>query len=267
MELPAGEDGGVGDADFLDFFEVEEARAVGEGVQRHDAQQAGRGRPGRAERSWLHFLRGCGDGSAGGRIIRPGGSGIVASGVSVGANRADVVRDRSARSMRMVSRVVRGRGPAADASVTRSYQWAGGAERQLLQPVEQEGVVAEERQAVAAGVEFAAQATADAVFEIGLPSRATTARRLGQEFAANRGDVPLCVLRSPKPECFFRHFLTRVFGIIDFFLSSHRVVVELLIDGLDAAGTARGHRPPARPAARRTGGRPDRVRLAGTLPS
>jgi hypothetical protein len=32
VELPAGEDGGVGDADFLDLFEVKEPRAVGQGV-------------------------------------------------------------------------------------------------------------------------------------------------------------------------------------------------------------------------------------------
>ena len=39
VELPAGEDGGVGDADFLDFFEVEQARTVGQGVQGHDADR------------------------------------------------------------------------------------------------------------------------------------------------------------------------------------------------------------------------------------
>ena len=44
VELPAGEDGGVGDADFLDLFEVEEPRAVGQGVQGHDAHGRGRGR-------------------------------------------------------------------------------------------------------------------------------------------------------------------------------------------------------------------------------
>jgi len=32
VKLPAGEDGGVGDADFLDLFEIEEAWAVGKGV-------------------------------------------------------------------------------------------------------------------------------------------------------------------------------------------------------------------------------------------
>jgi hypothetical protein len=32
-----GVHGGVGDADLLDLFEVEEARAVGQGVQGHDA--------------------------------------------------------------------------------------------------------------------------------------------------------------------------------------------------------------------------------------
>ena len=37
VELPAGEDGGVGDADFLDFFEVEETTAIGQGMQGHDA--------------------------------------------------------------------------------------------------------------------------------------------------------------------------------------------------------------------------------------
>ena len=39
VQLAAGEDGGVGDADFLDFFEVEEARAVRQGVQGHDAHR------------------------------------------------------------------------------------------------------------------------------------------------------------------------------------------------------------------------------------
>ena len=39
VELAAGEDGGVGDADFLDFFEVEEPRAVSQGVQGHDTNR------------------------------------------------------------------------------------------------------------------------------------------------------------------------------------------------------------------------------------
>jgi hypothetical protein len=39
VQLAAGEDGGVGDADLLDLFEVEEARAVGERVQGHDAHR------------------------------------------------------------------------------------------------------------------------------------------------------------------------------------------------------------------------------------
>jgi hypothetical protein len=37
VKLPAGEDGGVGDADFLDLFEVEEPWTVGQGVKGHDA--------------------------------------------------------------------------------------------------------------------------------------------------------------------------------------------------------------------------------------
>jgi hypothetical protein len=37
----AGVDAFVGDADFLDLFEVEEARTVGEGVERHDADGRG----------------------------------------------------------------------------------------------------------------------------------------------------------------------------------------------------------------------------------
>jgi hypothetical protein len=36
VKLTAGEDGGVGDADFFDFFEVEETTAIGQGVQGHD---------------------------------------------------------------------------------------------------------------------------------------------------------------------------------------------------------------------------------------
>jgi hypothetical protein len=43
VELPPGEDGGVGDADTFDFLKIEEARTVGEGVQRLDAQQRGMG--------------------------------------------------------------------------------------------------------------------------------------------------------------------------------------------------------------------------------
>jgi hypothetical protein len=35
VELPAGEDGGIGDADFFDLFKVEEALAVGQGMQGH----------------------------------------------------------------------------------------------------------------------------------------------------------------------------------------------------------------------------------------
>jgi hypothetical protein len=37
VELAAGVDGGVGDADLLYFFEIEKPGAVGQGVQRHDA--------------------------------------------------------------------------------------------------------------------------------------------------------------------------------------------------------------------------------------
>ena len=94
VELAAGEDGGVGDADAFDFLEVEQTRAVGQGVQRLDAQHAGRGRPvtGRAIMGSLpasvRGLRFAGwrrriDGGPGGvgdaRAWRPGG----------GANRAD----------------------------------------------------------------------------------------------------------------------------------------------------------------------------------
>jgi hypothetical protein len=39
VELPAGEDSGVGDTDFLNFFEVEEPRTVRQGVQSHDADR------------------------------------------------------------------------------------------------------------------------------------------------------------------------------------------------------------------------------------
>jgi hypothetical protein len=38
VQLAAGVDALVGDADLLDFFEVEQAGAVGQGVQGHDAQ-------------------------------------------------------------------------------------------------------------------------------------------------------------------------------------------------------------------------------------
>ena len=39
VELTAGENGGVGDADFLDLFKVEEARTVRQGVQSHDTHR------------------------------------------------------------------------------------------------------------------------------------------------------------------------------------------------------------------------------------
>jgi hypothetical protein len=41
VELTAGVDALVGDADLFDLFEVKEARAVGEGVQGHDADGRG----------------------------------------------------------------------------------------------------------------------------------------------------------------------------------------------------------------------------------
>ncbi len=41
VELPPGVDGGVGDTQFLDLFEVEEARTVGEGVQGHHPHERG----------------------------------------------------------------------------------------------------------------------------------------------------------------------------------------------------------------------------------
>jgi hypothetical protein len=37
MELPACKDGGIGDADLLDLFEVKEAWAIGECMEGHDA--------------------------------------------------------------------------------------------------------------------------------------------------------------------------------------------------------------------------------------
>ena len=48
------------------------------------------------------------------------GGSVVASGV--GAKSAEVVRDRSARSIKIVRRVVRGRGPPVADSSIRSYQ-------------------------------------------------------------------------------------------------------------------------------------------------
>jgi hypothetical protein len=43
LGFEAGEHGGVGDAHLLDLFEVDEARAVGQGVQGHDPQRRGVG--------------------------------------------------------------------------------------------------------------------------------------------------------------------------------------------------------------------------------
>jgi hypothetical protein len=43
VELAAGEDALVGDAQFLDLFEVEQARAIGQGVQGHDAHRRSMG--------------------------------------------------------------------------------------------------------------------------------------------------------------------------------------------------------------------------------
>ena len=94
-------------------------------MQRFDAQQRVVGvQDGQVD----HGFTSCevvGGGSARRADVRPGRFGDVRSSFR-GANRADVVRDSSARSMRMVSRVVRGRGRPRGASVTRSYQWATG---------------------------------------------------------------------------------------------------------------------------------------------
>jgi hypothetical protein len=43
VQFPAGEDGGVGDPDLLDLLQVEEARAIGQSVQGHDADWRGVG--------------------------------------------------------------------------------------------------------------------------------------------------------------------------------------------------------------------------------
>src|SRR5262249_37692115 len=61
----------------------------------------------------------------------------------------------------------------------------------LLQPIDKELVVAEKGQAIPAGVEFTAKATADPIFKIAVAVQANQRSQARQELAPNRSNVVL----------------------------------------------------------------------------
>ena len=106
MQLSAGEDAVVGDADFFDFFEVEQSSAVGEGVQGHRPAPAAA-----CESSTGSGSMGVTPGRGGLMVVQARPAAPRLKRIRSGQTSADSVRDKSARSIQIVSRVVRGCGP------------------------------------------------------------------------------------------------------------------------------------------------------------